>query len=1211
MKQVYLLLLAFFYTTISLAQPANNDCASATTLTVGTNSCAAATIGTTVAATASSQSAYIPYAADDDVWYKFTTPAGGANGTVKVNIEVAVVNFTAGNQQIHLERRDGASFICDNYYPNSTTLNATGGTWALTGLNPSTSYSIRLYTDDNTSRLNFTICAFTPPTPVAPGNDDCANATTINLTNNTGQVTQSAGTIGATASTQASGDGSGKDDDVWFQFTTPASPAFGAAVTLSDIVYDMGFGNPVLELWGPCNDVSSLSFHPYANSFNSSTSLTPSTTYRVRVYTYGTSSRFNSFKISVALVPANDNYSGAVDMVLNSASTCVTAITGGSTYGATEESGYPSCGGATVHKEVWYKFTATKPTAFIQLTNITQVTGSSTTMVLDVFQGSNTGTFKLCSNTGILDFDGSTAGATLIPGTVYYMRVYNQDANSSCSFNICNRVPVSPSFNSCANAVNIAISTDEYCNNSVRLSTVNTGLSTFTAPPCASTVYNDVWLKFVAPTPLPPTSLRVFIKNFELVTGSNPNLRYAIYSGTCNALSYLSCDALPSLTPGNTYYIRIFSTSGAGTGNFDVCIAPLPATQTNTTCASAVTVVPSADQSAGFISGSTLGLTTLNTITDCFNTTGSPNKVLWYKFVAAASSHMVEFTDMVQLSTNANALGYRVTTGTCPTTTALSPAVCVFGVSNQNTVISSLTIGQTYFIEVMENTFNGGPVSFKMRVIGTAIPSNDEAAGATNMLQNPTCSTQNGSFKFSSLSSFPPATLGATAYYQDVWYKFQAVATTATIRLAGRLAVPRIAVYNAAGTSVVDAGAEAYTYTATGLTVGQTYAIRILNTSATSFYNPSADFTICVSGTPSSVLATGPTPSNCIENDNSVVSTNSGTWLHFTKSGNLIASVLDVPGGAGMGVMTAKYYINSGAVRADGTGVEYMDRNFQIVPSIQPTNPVRVRMYFSAAEFNALVGANDGDGNDIYWLNDLKVSKFSSLVCQSVIGSTGEALYGIAGYGSFGTEFYIDVIVPNFSGFYLKNVGVGTPLPVGCNSFNYRLTDGQVQLIWQTANEVNNSHFELQRSTDGLNYTTISTIMAQVGTGDKQYRFVDAGIRNEQIYFYRLKQIDKDGKSSLICRTLQVKATGKAPQFGVVYPNPTKEVLMLDILTATSGRTDVQIVNRLGQIVKQEQFNLQLSTMQLRINTAGIVAGTYSIRIVTKAGVFTQSFSKL
>jgi hypothetical protein len=1210
MKQVYLLVFGIFSTFIAIAQPLNNDCAGAIVLPVGTNTCTNDTSGTTVAATQSSQTAYIPYAADDDVWYKFTTPAGGSMGSVKVNIAVAVVNFTAGAQQIHLERRDGAAYICDNYYPNSTTFSATGGTWAMTGLDPATTYSIRLYTDDNTSRLNFTICAFIPPVPAAPGNDDCNNATTINLTNNTGQVTQTAGTIGATPSTQASGDGSGKDDDVWFQFTTPASPALGAAVTLSDVVYDMGFGNPVLELWGPCNDVSSLSFHPYASSFSTSTTLTPSTTYRVRVYTYGTTSRFNSFKIAVALVPANDNYSGAIDMVLNASNTCVTAITGGSTAGATEESGYPACGGATVHKEVWYKFTATKSTAYIQLTNVTQISGTSTTMVMDVFQGSNTGTFKLCSNTGILDFDASTAGATLTAGTVYYLRVYNQDANSTCSFNICNRVPLGPTFDECVNAVNLTVSADEFCNNRVRLSNVNTGTSAIASPPCVTTPFNDVWLKFVAPTPIPSTGLRVSIQNFELATGSNPNLRYAIYGGNCNSLSYLSCDALPTLTAGNTYYIRVFSGSGNGTGSFDVCIAPLPATQTNTTCASAITLTASTNQTGNFTTGTTYGLTTLNTVTDCFNTTGSPNKLLWYKFVATASSHMVEFTDMVTLSANANGLGYRVTTGTCPTTTALSPAVCVFGVSNQNSVISSLTIGQTYFIEVMENTFNGGPVSFKLRVVGTAIPANDEAAGATNILQHPTCNTQNGSFKFSALSSFPPATLGAAAYYQDVWYRFQAVATTATIKLAGRLAVPRIAVYNAAGSSIVDAGAEAYSYTATGLTVGQTYAVRILNTSATSFYNPSADFTICVSGTPSAVLATGPTPSNCIENDNSVVSTNSGVWLHFTKSGNLIASVLDVPGGAGMGVMTARYYINSGAVRADGSGIEYMDRNFQIIPTNQPTNPVTVRMYFSAAEFNALVGANDGDGNDIYWLNDLKVSKFSSLVCQSVIGSTGEALYGIAGYGSFGSEYYIDVVVPNFSGFYLKNVGVGTPLPVNCTSFNYRVTAGQVQLIWQTANEINNSHFEVQRSTDGLNFTTIGNIAAQSGVGNQQYRFTDAGTRNGQVYFYRLKQVDKDGKASLVCRTLQVKATGKATPFGMAYPNPAADLVIVDILTTISGKADVQIMNSLGQVVKQQAFNLQATDLQLRINTAGIMAGAYSIRIVTKDGVFTQPLRK-
>lgn len=1189
------------FTQIANAQPANDNCNTSQNLPrqLGT-SCTSTFSATTVAATPSSQTAIFNTNKDDDIWFDFTLGAGQTEAIIKFSN----ITITGTNNGLVYEiwTED-----CGTRLPFSNT----GGsfaddTWSIVGLTGSTTYKLRVYTNNTTSRATFNICFL-----AGPVNDDCTNAAVLTPVAGTGcSGTVFYSTMQATPSSQASGDATGKDDDVWFQFTTPATGSFNYTVALTNITWSSPSGNPVIELWQNCTDPSYINWYPFGTTASLG-SLSPNTNYKIRVYSYGSSFRFSSFNICVNYTLTNDAFSGASSITLSNAFTCTNIVTGGTTAGATADN-LPTCSGgpsAATANDVWYKFIPTAASATIKLVNKNLVNGTNSQMWLQVYETSNTN-LKQCAANNTADsivFDGTTAVKTLTPGLTYYLRIYNQDPASACTFNICNYVPKGPTFDECNLAVNLLVSTDEFCNNKVSLTTVNATASSIAAPPCATNVYTDVWVRFTAPTPLPATGLRFSIANFQLQTGTNPNLRYAVYGGNCGTLSYLSCDALPALTAGQTYYVRIFSATGSGTGNFDVCIAPLPATQTNTTCAAAITLTATSNQSALFTSGTTYGLTTLNTITDCFNTTGSPNKVLWYKFVATASSHFVEFTDMVQLSTNANSLGYRVTTGTCPTTTALSPAVCVFGVSNQNSVISGLIIGQTYFIEVMENTFNGGPVSFKMRVIGTAVPPNDEAAGATTLIQHPTCSTQSGSFKFTTLSSFPPATMGATAYYQDVWYRFQASATTATITLAGRLAIPRIAIYNAAGSSIVDAGAEAYSYTATGLTVGQIYQIRVLNTSATSFNNPTADFTICVSGVPATTLAVGPTPSTCLTNDNTVISSNSQRWLHFTRGGGLIASVFD---GANMGNMTAKYFINTGSIRSNA-GTEYLDRNLEITPATQPTTPVAVRLYFSKAEFEAYVTANDADGNDAYWLNDLKVAKFSSLNCQNIIGTTGEAMYGIAGYGNLSTDvYYLDVIVPDFSGFYIKNVSSGTPLPVACNQFTYTLSGNTVQLHWSTVSELNNSHFELQRSTNGIQFNTIAAIPASTNSSTvKSYQHNDV-IRNNETVFYRIKQIDKDGKEQFVCRILQIKGSHKNDLLGAVYPNPVKDVLLVDLQKSYSGKINVQVLNAVGQIISQKNLILSTSDTQLTFPTSMLPKGIYALRVISTEGIFVKQFSK-
>ncbi len=1184
------------------AQPANDNCNTSQNLSrqLGSN-CSSTFSATTAAATASSQTAIFNTNKDDDIWFDFTL----ATGQTQANISVSNIVFVGSSVDLVFELWTSD---CNTRLPYSY-LGGTAGnfTWDIVGITAG-DYKVRAYTNNTTSRVSFNICFLAGPT-----NDDCSNAAVLTpVSGVTCTGTDFYSTMQATPSTQSSGDGTGKDDDVWFQFTTPAS-TYNYTVDLSDIVWSSPSGNPVIELWQNCTEPTYISWYPFASSASLG-SLTPNTNYKIRVYSYGTSFRFSSFKICVryqVAPPGNDTYAAATTITLSSAVTCTNILTGGSTANSTPDN-IPTCSGApaaATANDVWYKFTATNAQATIKLVNKTLLSGTNNLMWLQVYESSNTN-LKLCAENNTADsvvFDASTTNKTLILGTTYYLRVYNHDPASACSYNICSYMPKGPTYDECALAVNLLVSSNEFCNNSIRLSNANTSSSAVAAPPCAANAYNDIWLRFVAPTPVPSTGLRISIQNFELLTGSNPNLRYAIYSGNCGTLSYLTCDALPALTAGNTYYIRIFSASGSGTGNFDVCLAPLPATQTNTTCATAITLTATSDQSASFTSGSTYGLTQLSTITDCFNTTGSPNKVLWYKFVATATSHFVEFSNMVTLSTNANSLGYRVTTGACPTTTALAPPICIFGVNNQNSIISGLTVGQTYFIEVMENTFNGGPVSFNMRIIGTGAPANDEAAGATTIIQQPTCSVQNGSFKFSTLSSSSPATMGAAAYYQDVWYKFTAASSTVTIKLAGRLAIPRIALYNAAGTTIVDAGAEAYSYTATGLTVGQLYNIRILNTSATSSVNPTADFTICVSGVPSTTLAVGPTPSTCLTNDNTVISSNSQRWLHFTRGGGLIASVFD---GANMGNMVAKYFINAGAIRSNA-GVEYLDRNLEITPTTQPTTPVAVRLYFSKAEFEAYINANDADGNDAYWLNDLKVAKFSSLNCQNIIGTTGEVMYGIAGFGALSADvYYLDIIVPDFSGFYIKNVSSGTPLPVACNQFTYKLSGNTVQLQWSTFSEANNSHFELQRSTNGVQFNTVVTIPASTSSNTvKNYQYNDF-IGNTATVFYRIKQVDKDGKEQFVCRILKVNSSRKNDLLGMVYPNPVKDVLLIDLQKNYAGKINVQVLNAVGQIVSQKNILLSTADTQLTLNTSMLAKGMYALRVVTADGVFVKQFSK-
>ena len=104
-------------------------------------------------------------------------------------------------------------------------------------------------------------------------------------------------------------------------------------------------------------------------------------------------------------------------------------------------------------------------------------------------------------------------------------------------------------------------------------------------PSCGS-MGEDVWFSFTAPS--------TGVVNFAFTSGSISDAVAAVYNGPCTAPTEISCNddggpglmpalSVSSLTPGNTYYLRIWE-YGGGTGNLDVCAIAGAAPPTNISC---------------------------------------------------------------------------------------------------------------------------------------------------------------------------------------------------------------------------------------------------------------------------------------------------------------------------------------------------------------------------------------------------------------------------------------------------------------------------------------------------------------------------------------------------------------------------------------------------------------------------------------------------
>ncbi|MBO9563553.1 MAG: right-handed parallel beta-helix repeat-containing protein [Niastella sp.] len=157
---------------------------------------------------------------------------------------------------------------------------------------------------------------------------------------------------------------------------------------------------------------------------------------------------------------------------------------------------------------------------------------------------------------------------------------------------------------------------------------------------------------------------------------------------------------------------------------------------------------------------------------------------------------------------------------------------------------------------------------------------------------------------------------------------------------------------------------------------------------------------------------------------------------------------------------------------------------------------------------------------------------------------------------------------------------IAANLPVHFVSFNGRIRDGKAYLTWSTAEEQNNDHFEVQRSTTGGNYTTIGRVNPKNGVIN-QYDFVDAAPA-AGISYYRLKQVDLDGRfmysKILILRSdldKFVVKTGPNPfsnNINIYYQLEKDEAVVVRMYDQ-SGRTVKQYTTRGGTGVNTYTIN--------------------------------------
>lgn len=319
-----------------------------------------------------------------------------------------------------------------------------------------------------------------------------------------------------------------------------------------------------------------------------------------------------------------------------------------------------------------------------------------------------------------------------------------------------------------------------------------------------------------------------------------------------------------------------------------------------------------------------------------------------------------------------------------------------------------------------------------------------------------------------------------------------------------------------------------------------------------------------------------------------ISSDNDSYWVPITDpDGNIVAEIN--ANNQQLGLITSSFYTNAGAIRSAGS-VRYANRSITITPANQPSSPVGIRLYISASDFNTL----DADPNSgITTKDDLKILKNNDASCNSSGINTATTLIATT-VTAHGSGYVLQGSINSFSTFFFAATNI--TLPVTLLSFTASLQGNTVTLQWKTGNELNTSHFLIERSTDGKNFEQVSSVQA-TGKPSAIYTFADNDLVNLSagMLYYRLKIVDNNDAyaySDIVSVTMPY-ITGRV----AVYPNPFADEMNVAIAVQKDQYIQWKLVDNNGRIVLQNRETVKKGNNILHVKTQKLAAGIYYLDV--------------
>jgi hypothetical protein len=187
-------------------------------------------------------------------------------------------------------------------------------------------------------------------------------------------------------------------------------------------------------------------------------------------------------------------------------------------------------------------------------------------------------------------------------------------------------------------------------------------------------------------------------------------------------------------------------------------------------------------------------------------------------------------------------------------------------------------------------------------------------------------------------------------------------------------------------------------------------------------------------------------------------------------------------------------------------------------------------------------------------------------------------------------------------------------LPLDLIGFTAQIYEERSAILkWSTVNEVNTSHFVIERSLDRVNWTEVGKVQA---SGESQaivnYQLVDVdvydGRKPNARFYYRLQMVDRDARSSKSNIEIVQFSSDVVVATVFVFPNPSTNGVNVELNynEETAQPADIVLYNDLGQMVYQQEIAEGSALEYIDFTKSNITSGTYTLQVMDQTnGILT------